>query len=259
MAWTVGETRTYTYDGNNTSQIVDDLEDGQYTVIVHGADGQGGSGGSYEEEAGVGGIGGFLKGTFTASSGDSIEIWVAESPTGNPSDRSQGGWGRSIGGVGVDGDGSSYGGSGGGSTEILLNNNFLAAADGGGGGSATRTYYTNTALGGSGGARGGVGGTASAPDGGDNGNDAEGTGNGGDGGSASHPTANDGEDGGQEAGSSLTVDTATTGGSQHPDGTENGYIELTYNGVSDTIGDVAATNSSGVRTTVSTGVVETDA
>lgn len=229
MSWTEGETRTYTFEGasEDDSKYTETLDAGTYEIEVHGADGGDAEGDFYSCAEGSGGTGGYIKGDFTASSGDSLEIWVGQEAVGYDGDNfGVGGWGRSDGGDSQDNTNS--GGAGAGSTEILINSNFLAAADGGGGGGHVEGNPDgcSNSQGGGGGARGGSGGSGD-----DDGNDAEGTGFGGDGGDAdlSTETAEDGEDGGQEAGSDLTVLEQQEGGAtEDEDG--HGYVKITYLG-----------------------------
>lgn len=250
MAWTEGETRTYVFNGASEADSKYDvsLDAGEYEIVVHGADGAAAVSGATLSS---GGVGGYINGTFTASSNDNLEIWVGES-----TQSSNGGWGRSNGGSGASSSEVTAGG-GGGSTEILLNGNFLAAADAGGGGGvsgATGRPPSPIYVGGGGGARGGLGGTADEG----KGSDAQGTGNGGDGGDVPSSSPENGSDGGQEAGSALTVDTATKGGSTHPDSTRNGYVEITYQGAAQpALGSIISMTSQGVIQTDDQAVVTT--
>lgn len=215
MAWTGEETRVYSYDGSDTA-ITETLDPGfKYTITVHGADGGDGTN--------QGGVGGYVVAEYIATNQTDVDIYVGAFGPDS-------GWGRFSGGDA----GSGFSNAGGGSTEVVLSNapNYdssqLVTADAGGGGSTAFEF-------GSGGARCGAGG-GSQVESGECPPDGQGFGgDGGDGGDLS------GDDGGQEVISSrATSITETTGGSQHPDGTRNGYVEIT----------------SGPKTTVSGQVIE---
>ncbi|WP_157575420.1 glycine rich domain-containing protein [Haloferax sp. Q22] len=213
-SWSVGETRNYTFNGpsaENSSYNVS-LDPGKYRVTVYGA-----NGGSKQFS---GGKGGYIKGQFKSFTSQDLSIWVGEKGEDGGGSSNQGGWGRHFGGDGGiwdTGFGIRRGGAGGGSTEILLDRTLVAAADAGGGSGGTDSCDTQ-AVGGGGGARGGQGGT----DGYHPGEDAGGEGLGGDGSHCTPP-----EDGGQEAGTALTVLEQETGGSTR-DTRSNGYVTVEY-------------------------------
>lgn len=229
MVWSDGETRTYAYDGSD-SAISETLDAGfEYTITVHGANGGEGDD-SYEP----GGIGGFVEATYkSAASSTDIDIFVGEQGGTGGNDPGAGGWGRFNGGVG--GGAGDAGGGGGGSTEVLLSSpsayedSYLAVADAGGGGG-------NSGDGGGGGGRCGNG-----IDGGVNGEcPANVTGFGGDG-------SNDntqGGSGGQAVANGAELVSESTGGSTHPDGTNNGYVEITASALHEMSGTVVEGSTS---------------
>lgn len=200
MAWSDGETRTYAQSGE--SSISETLDEGfEYNIKVHGADGDG-----YTP-----GVGGYAEGNYIVNQGDEdIEIFVGQGGGGY--------WGKYNGG--------SSGYAGGGSTEVLLSNpstyqdSKLVIADAGGGYGSD--YY---GFDGSGGARDGK----SVSDGGSN---AEGPPNGSGLGGFGPDESITGLGGGDACGEVGCCNGAkqvsvSRGGSTHPDGTENGYVEIT--------------------------------
>jgi len=167
-----GDEITYTYSGAKETEDVSTVD----TLIISR---MAGAGGSDPEGFSVSGRGGEVqRATVDISSASTLELWI-----GQGTDRS-GGFGRSDGGAA---DGAA--GGGGGSTEILTaSGEFIAAADAGGGGGRSGD-------GGGGGARGGLGG--------EDAQDAEGSGFGGDG---APPDQEDGNPGGQELGAAQLLD-----------------------------------------------------
>lgn len=222
MTWQLNETRYYFFNGGseNDSKYEEELTPGIYEIEVHGANG---GTGIVDGFFPIGGVGGYIKASFTVNNSSNFDIWVGQK--GRSHNQSTINWGKHFGGAG----GDSRAGDGGGSTEVLFNNgSILAVADAGGGSSGSTGFYSSTHYGGGGGARGGLGGSSN-----DNGEPGEGTGFGGAGGD----TLQDGGDGGQEAGTGVTVIEETTGGRQNPpseanapssyNSNEHGWVKIT--------------------------------
>lgn len=219
MSWTQGQTRTYAYNGRD-SAVFEELDPGDYTIKVHGA-----------KPGSFGGEGGFIEATYSTTTPQTLEIYV-----GSDADGRDGGWGLFRGGNADTFDS----GGGGGSTEVHLSevspyqDSVLVVADAGGGG-ASLTSGAN----GGGGARCGTANNETC----DAGCPANVSGSGGYGGAV----ANTGGPGGQNAYNGATIVTQNQGGSKHPDGTLNGYVEITLdNALSKTISGIVEEGSTSI-------------
>ncbi len=134
--------QTFAYTGNSQSWTV---PAGVYTLTAEVWGAQGGT------VYAAGGLGGYAKGTFTVTPGQTLYIYVGGT----------GSYGTSLSGAGFNGGGNGnyYGGGGGGATDVrrggtALSNRVIVGGGGGGGG-----YYANPG-GIGGGTTGGTGGNA---------------------------------------------------------------------------------------------------
>lgn len=211
-------TDTYSYTGSSASWTA---SSGRETILIKLWGAGGGDGGDTADgNGGAGGTGGYVEIYYTASDGETLDIYVGGAGGSGDNSPGAGGWGYKNGGDGGAGDNGADGGGGGGATGAIDGSGSVIGTSGAGGGGGGHEYANSWGGGGGGGARGGTagGGYGSPQDGG-------GTGEGGDGGDG-HATNNSGaeypgEDGGVVVAQGST-NTSTKGGGN----TGDGYVEI---------------------------------